>query len=95
MGVLLSHMLNESKIATHIRAFENYDKSDNLEATENNKEKRTGITKTRSTKWIAHKVANRGDHYQFVAQKSVHKRAVSKEILTKLGLISFLNYYQR
>ena len=50
MGELLSHRLNESKIATHRRAFENDVKSDNLEAMENWKEKRMGITQTRSTK---------------------------------------------
>ena len=50
MGELLSHRLNESKIATHRRAVENDDKSDNLEAMENSKEKRMGITQTRSTK---------------------------------------------
>ena len=39
-------------------------------------------------KWLAHKVANWGDHYQFVATKSVLARAVSKEKLTKRGLVS-------
>ena len=46
-------------------------------------------------KWIAHKVANWGEHYQFVATKSVVKRAISKEILTKRGLISISDYYQK
>ena len=45
--------------------------------------------------WIAHKVANWGDHYQFVATKSVLARAISKEILTKRGLISISDYYQK
>ena len=45
--------------------------------------------------WIAHKVANWGDHYQFVATKSVLARAVSKEKLTKRGLVSLSDYYQK
>ena len=52
-----------------------------------------GFAKTRSTKWIAHKVAQWGNHYQFVATKSVLKNAVSKEILTKRGLVSISDYY--
>ncbi len=38
---------------------------------------------------------NWGNHYQFVATKSVITRAISKEILTKRGLISISDYYQR
>ena len=38
-----------------------------------------GLLKLGVPKWIAHKVANWGDHYQFVATKSVLARAVSKE----------------
>ncbi len=52
-----------------------------------------GLLKLGVAKWIAHKVANWGNHYQFVAMKSVLKRAVSKEILTKRGLISIYDYY--
>ena len=52
-----------------------------------------GLLKLSVPKWIAHKVANWGDHYQFVAQKSVLKRAISKEILTKRGLVSIYDYY--
>ena len=52
-----------------------------------------GLLKLGVPKWIAHKVANWGDHYQFVAQKSVLKRAISKEILTKRGLVSIYDYY--
>ena len=37
-----------------------------------------GLLKLGVPKWIAHKVANWGNHYQFVAQKSVLKRAISK-----------------
>ena len=52
-----------------------------------------GLLKLGVPKWIAHKVANWGDHYQFVATKSVLARAVSKENLTKLGLVSLSDYY--
>ncbi|MDU2913027.1 MAG: group II intron reverse transcriptase/maturase, partial [Staphylococcus warneri] len=34
-----------------------------------------------------------GEHYQLVAQKSVLKRAISKQILIKRGLVSCLDYY--
>ena len=54
-----------------------------------------GVLKLGVEKRIAHKVANWGDHYQFVATKSVAARAISKEILTKRGLISILDYYQK
>ena len=54
-----------------------------------------GLLKLGTPKWIAHKVANWGDHYQFVAQKSVLKRAISKEILTKRGLVSIEDYYRK
>ena len=52
-----------------------------------------GLTKLGVPRWLSHKVATWGDHYQFVATKSVLKRAVSKEILTKRGLISIYDYY--
>ena len=52
-----------------------------------------GLLKLGVPKRIAHKVANWGNHYQFVAQKSVLKRAISKEILTKRGLVSIYDYY--
>ena len=52
-----------------------------------------GLLKLGVPKWIAHKVALWGNHYQFVAQKSVLKRAISKEILTKRGLVSIYDYY--
>ena len=52
-----------------------------------------GLLKLGVPKWIAHKVANWGDHYQFVATKSVLARAVSKEKLTKRGLVSLSDYY--
>ena len=59
------------------------------------KKREWGLLKLGVEKWIAHKVANWGDHYQFVATKSVVKREISKEILTKRGLISISDYYQK
>ena len=61
----------------------------------NAKKREWGLIKLGVEKWIAHKVANWGDHYQLVATKSVVTRAISKEILTKRGLISILDYYQK
>jgi group II intron reverse transcriptase/maturase len=52
-----------------------------------------GLLKLGVPKWIANKVAQWGNHYQFVATKSVLKNAVSKEILTKRGLVSIADYY--
>ena len=66
-----------------------------METVENCQEKRMGLLKLGVEKWIAHKVANWGDHYQFAATKSVVKRAIPKEILTKRGLISISDYYQK
>ena len=59
------------------------------------KKREWGLLKLGVPKWIAHKVANWGNHYQFVATKSVVSRAISKEILTKRGLISISDYYQK
>ena len=52
-----------------------------------------GLLKLGVPDWLAHKVANWGDHYQFVATKSVLAQAVSKEKLTKRGLVSLSDYY--
>ena len=52
-----------------------------------------GLLKLGVPKWIADKVSGWGDHYQLVAQKSVLKRAISKPVLEKRGLISCLDYY--
>ncbi len=38
-----------------------------------------GLLKLGALKWIAHNIANYGDHYQLVATKSVLARTVSKE----------------
>ena len=59
------------------------------------KKREWGLLKLGVEKWIAHKVANWGTHYQFVATKSVVARAISKATLTKRGLISTLDYYQK
>ena len=52
-----------------------------------------GLLKLGVPKWIADKVCGWGDHYQLVAQKSVLKRAISKPVLEKRGLVSCLDYY--
>ena len=52
-----------------------------------------GLLKLGTPEWLARKVANWGDHYQLVATKSVLARAISKEKLTKRGLVSLSDYY--
>ena len=52
-----------------------------------------GLLKLGVPHWLAHKVAGWGDHYQFVATKSVLARAISKEKLTQRGLVSLYDYY--
>ncbi|WP_283572585.1 group II intron reverse transcriptase/maturase [Streptococcus agalactiae] len=52
-----------------------------------------GLLKLGVARWIADKVSGWGDHYQLVAQKSVLKRAISKPVLAKRGLVSCLDYY--
>ena len=52
-----------------------------------------GLLKLGVPKWIADRVSGWGDHYQLVAQKSVLKRAISKPVLEKRGLVSCLDYY--
>lgn len=52
-----------------------------------------GLLKLGVPRWIADKVSGWGDHYQFVAHKSVLKRAISKPALAKRGLVSCLDYY--
>lgn len=52
-----------------------------------------GLLKLGVPKWIADKVSGWGDHYQLVAQRSVLKRAISKPVLAKRGLVSCLDYY--
>lgn len=52
-----------------------------------------GLLKLGVPKWIADKVSGWGDHYQLVVQRSVLKRAISKPILVKRGLVSCLDYY--
>lgn len=52
-----------------------------------------GLLKLGVPKWIADKISGWGDHYQFVAQKSVLSSAISKPVLAKRGLVSCLDYY--
>ena len=52
-----------------------------------------GLLKLGVPKWIADKVSGWGDHYQFIALKSVLKQAVSKLVLAGQGLVSCLDYY--
>ena len=52
-----------------------------------------GLLKLGVPKWIVDKVSGWGEHYQLVAEKSVLKRAISKQILIKRGLVSCLDYY--
>ncbi|HFU1181229.1 TPA: group II intron reverse transcriptase/maturase [Streptococcus agalactiae] len=52
-----------------------------------------GLLKLGVPRWIADKVSGWGDHYQLVAHKSVLKRAISKPVLAKRGLVSCLDYY--
>ena len=59
------------------------------------KKREWGLPKLGVEKWIEYKVANWGNRYQLVATKSVVKIEISKEILTKRGLISISDYYQK
>jgi len=43
--------------------------------------------------WIAERESQWGDHYQFIATKSSLGRAVSKQVLSKKGLVCCLDYY--
>lgn len=52
-----------------------------------------GLLKLGVPKWIADRVSGWGDHYQFVATKSVLNRAISKQVLFRRGLVSCLDYY--
>ncbi len=52
-----------------------------------------GLLKLGVADWIAHKTAYRGDRYINVATKSVLTRAISKEKLTKRGLVSLSDHY--
>jgi hypothetical protein len=46
-----------------------------------------GLQKLGVPEWLANKTSQWGDHYIFIATKSCLKRAVSKEILTRRGLV--------
>ena len=49
-----------------------------------------GLLELGVPRWIVDKVSGWGDHYQLVAQKSVLKRAISKPVLEKHGLVYYL-----
>ena len=50
-----------------------------------------GLLKLGVPRWIVDKVSGWGDPYQLIAQKSVLKRAISKPVLEKRGLVSCLD----
>ena len=52
-----------------------------------------GLLKLGVPEWLANKTSQWGDHYILVATKSCLTRAVSKEILTRRGLVSCVDYY--
>jgi len=52
-----------------------------------------GLRKLGVPVWIAERESQWGDHYQFIATKSSLGRAVSKQVLSKKGLVSCLDYY--
>ena len=51
-----------------------------------------GLRKLGAPEWMARQSAGFGDHYQAVA-KTTGLHLISKEILTKRGLLSCLDYY--
>jgi RNA-directed DNA polymerase len=52
-----------------------------------------GLRKLGVPTWIAESESQWGDHYQFVAKKSSLGKAVSKQVLSRKGLVSCLDYY--
>lgn len=57
------------------------------------KKRQWGLQKLGIGKNEARRTAYWGDRYQLVAMKSCLRRAVSKEVLAKAGLVSCLDYY--
>ena len=53
-----------------------------------------GLRKLGISKDLARVTAYMGNKYQWIATKTCVKRAISKERLTKRGLISLLDYYE-
>ena len=58
------------------------------------KKRQWGLLKLGINKDLARVTAYCGDHYYWVATKTCVKRAISKDILSKAGLISCLDYYE-
>ena len=58
------------------------------------KKRRWGLLKLGIEENEARRTSNWGDHYQFVALKSCLKRAVTKEVFAKAGLVSCADYYK-
>ena len=54
-----------------------------------------GLTKLGIHPWQAKLTAGIGDRYMVVSNHPAVKKAISKEKLTKRGLISLSDYYQR
>ena len=52
-----------------------------------------GLKKLGVPAWTAERESQWGDHYQFVAARSSLKSAVSKQVLSRKGLVSCLDYY--
>ena len=52
-----------------------------------------GLKKLGVSKDLARQTSNMGDHYMWIATKTCVVRAISKEKLTKKGLVSCLDYY--
>lgn len=52
-----------------------------------------GLKKLGVSKDLARQTSNMGDHYMWIATKTCVVRAISKEKLTKKGLLSCLDYY--
>ena len=63
-----------------------------METMENRKEKTVGLRKLGAPEWMAKKSVAFHDHYQAVA-KTTGLHLISKEVLTKRGLQSCLDYY--
>lgn len=57
------------------------------------KKRAWGLTKLGINPWQARLVAGMGDRYMMVSNQAAVKKAISKEILTKRGLVSTLDYY--
>lgn len=53
-----------------------------------------GLQKLGIHKDLARQTSYMGDHYQWVVTKTCVVRAISKEVLTKAGLVSCLDYYR-